>query len=399
MAAEAPSGVGGSGGGGAMFDADDLLFPSDGPALETESDWQRPQKAVSMAPVAPVRPAGPRVAPPPEPVEVLAFAAYGAAPDAWWHAPGYLYKVKMRQAALRQKLAERRDLAAKAAGSEEDAVASFGERIRGSSAARISAYVDAIRAIDAAEQVLRKEDSVLAAEMDAHALKLAGFDQRISPLEAELAHARTDLAQLESASERAEAMRKRAEIEARNLASRADAGARGAASERTVRDQLTRSTAVSAEAAERLSLGRRKTTSIQQRITDAKNERAAVDAHFKRKGNQRGAVVGEARKAYRKAVADLAEKALLDEASFGPEYAETRTQIERLRDALAARARDVALCEGAVDAYDKDVFQRGAMILLASAGAVLLLFGALFYFVAIGGTPAPATLPAPVSSS
>ena len=31
-----------------------------------------------------------------------------------------------------------------------------------------------------AEQVLRKEDSVLAAEMDAHALKLAGFDQRIS---------------------------------------------------------------------------------------------------------------------------------------------------------------------------------------------------------------------------
>src|SRR5580704_11926009 len=94
MVAEAPS----SGGGGAMFDADDLLFPSDGPALETESDWQRPQKAVSVAPVAPVRPAGPRVAPPPEPVEVLAFAAYGAAPDAWWQAPGYLYRVKMRQA-------------------------------------------------------------------------------------------------------------------------------------------------------------------------------------------------------------------------------------------------------------------------------------------------------------
>jgi hypothetical protein len=393
VASSAPPQASTAHGGGVMFDADDL---SGGPDLETESDWQKPARPVSVAPVAPPREAagssGPRGLPEPDPQEVLAFAAYDDAPAAWWEAPVYAYRVKMRQAVLGRQLAERRGLAAKAADAEEEALAAFGDRIK-AKVRELPAYADVSRAAETAEQILRKEDSVLAAAMDAQAVKLAAFDRRIAPLEHELAGARADVAQLKPVFDRAEAMRKRAEIEARNATSRTDA--KGVEAERAAREQLTRATSSATQAGERLAAVRKNASEIQQRITDAKNERAALQAEFKRRGNQQAAGVSVARKGYRKAIADLADKALADTGTFGAEHASDREQIEKLRDALAACARDVILCDKAMGAYDREVFKQGATMVAVVLGALMVLLVVVFYYAAIGGSAPAATVPAP----
>jgi hypothetical protein len=389
-------------GGGMMFDADDMGGSSD---LETDSDWHKPARPLSVAPVAAPAPpsasgaSGPRALPEPDPQEIAVFAAYDSAPGEWWAAPGYAYRVKMRQAVLGRQLAERRGLAAKAEEAEEEALAAFGERIK-PTIRDLAAYAEVTRAVAAAEQVMRKEDSALAAEMDAHAAKLAAFDKKIAPLEHELAGAKADTTQLQTVFDRAEAMRKRTEIEGRNATPRTDAGkaAGPTPAELAAREQLTRATANATQAGERLAEAKKNASEIQRRIFDVKNERAAANAEQKRRGDQKAAGVSVARKAHRKAMAELADKALGDTATFGADYASDRDQIERLREALAKCARDVILGEKAMGAYDREVFKLGATIVAAVVGGLLLLCVIGFYYAAIGGaTPAP-SLPPPVPS-
>ena len=74
--------------------------------------------------------------------------------------------------------------------------------------------------------------------------------------------------------------------------------------------------------------------------------------------------------------------------TFGSEHAETRRRIESLREAAGARALDVRVCELAMRAYDEGAFKRGVTMVAALAGALLLLLGVAFYYVALSGGPA-----------
>jgi hypothetical protein len=153
---------------------------------------------------------------------------------------------------------------------------------------------------------------------------------------------------------------------------------------------MARALAAAQDMGERLVAAKRRVTAAQEQLLDAKNARAAVDAQFKRGGQIRSRGLDEARKAHRAAASDLADKALADVGRFGADQAETRKQLDALREARDARAGDVRTCELAMKAYDEGAFKKGLTLVGAMAAVFVVLLGVGFYFVALsGGAPPP----------
>ena len=159
--------------------------------------------------------------------EAHTLADYGAPPKHWFMAPLYAYRVFTRQQELKRALVGRREEAAQAATTAEDALIACAERVR-PRAAGVPQYKRSIDELALAEELLRSRDGALAKEQDAHAERLASIDARISKLEAEHAAAQGEerriageLAGAEAALQRAEAKLKRAEIELRNVSASA----------------------------------------------------------------------------------------------------------------------------------------------------------------------------------
>ena len=169
------------------------------------------------------------------------LGAFGPPPTTWWEPAVYAYRVRLRQAELGRLLGERRGVAGKAEEALGDALVSFAETMP--VAQKLAAYAAGLQAFDLAEQRLRREDSTLAAAMDAHFARLAEFDRRISPLQKELEDAKADVAEAQAAGARADADHKRAEIEARNAAARA---AQDPRADQAAREQLARAAAAAA---------------------------------------------------------------------------------------------------------------------------------------------------------
>jgi len=158
------------------------------------------------------------------------LAEYGDPPAHWLLAPLYAWRVFKRQRVLRQVLAGRREEAARATMSMEDALVAFAERVR-PAAEGLSGYREALEELSRAEDVLRSRDRVLAAEQDAQTGRLAQVDARISALEAELAQAQsgeraaaTELSAAQRGVAREEAKLKRAESELRSAEQRESSG-------------------------------------------------------------------------------------------------------------------------------------------------------------------------------
>ena len=106
------------------------------------------------------------------------------------------------------------------------------------------------------------------------------------------------------------------------------------------------------------------------KVDAGREERASLDRWFKRQVGTRTAAVEEARGQVRNHMVVVAKRALVDRATFGPEFDPAREQIATLELAAASAARDVKVHESALGSYDVRSMRRG---LVVSALLVLVL--------------------------
>jgi len=388
------------------------------PAAQDSGDappeWERaPSAELADVPKSPPSAGGPRLVPtsPPGPgsnrggaLGVMTdrdaadrLADYGEVPSEVWKAPLYTYRVKMRQSDLRRQLVPRRESLAKAKAAEDDALIAFAERGRPLVAGNPT-YVPLLSVAATAEGVLRQRDTALAAESDAHANQVATIDSRLSQLAGDLAQAKAEersvaveFSRADDLRQRAEAKVKRVEIELRNAVQRATPSGLPASPDAAAGDPEVHARTVERDArvaelnetmpavnaaTQKLGATRRKVAAAQQQVLDAKNERAALETQFKKRGEAHGAQVSEAQQAVRTALANLGRAGVTDEAAFGAEFADARKDIAALRKTTTTHAEEVALYEHAIEAYDKETVSRG-FILLGVIGLVFLILASI----------------------
>jgi serine/threonine protein kinase len=149
------------------------------------------------------------------------------------------------------------------------------------------------------------------------------------------------------------------------------------------------------DSTQRLAGARRKVLGIEQRILDAKNENAALDAQFRRQTSSKVEGVGEARRQLRDAMVAFAEVAIADTRTIGSEFDLARGEVAKLWKAAEARARDVVLYERALQVHDAEGVKRGVFVLAAAAALIVALFFVPFVARAVANGSAPAR-PSPV---
>jgi hypothetical protein len=390
-----------------------------------------PVQAPSPRPAAPA-PAGdarqPLGAPAPQPSALLqsedggraaavALAEHGPAPSAWWKAPLYAYRVTMRRMELRRALATCRADLEKAQAAADDGLVAIAGRGR-AAASRVDAHAKLVGAVQSADAALRERDSALAAATDAHQRQVAAINERIAAIEVELTAARVEErshADVLAKAEAVEAKLKRAEIELRNAAVRADASsarkpsrdARQAESEQSLADaslglraalerdarqaDLQQAAPAVTDATQRLATARRKLAAVEQRILAAKNERAACEDQFRRRGAAHGAEVAKAQQRVRTAMVALGRAIVNDPTNFGANWTEARKDIRALDKATAVRDDDVLLHVMALDAHDQKAVQTGVAIAVALLGLLLAL---AIVPIILGSTSSAKTRPA-----
>jgi serine/threonine protein kinase len=125
---------------------------------------------------------------------------------------------------------------------------------------------------------------------------------------------------------------------------------------------------------QRLAVARRKGVAIQQRILDAKNEHAALDEQFRRQTMAKSEGVGEARRHVNDAKLAFAQMAIADTQLFGSEFAEARAEVVKLTKSAEARARDAAVYEMALSAFDPEGVKKGFMVLGAALAVIVVMF-------------------------
>jgi tRNA A-37 threonylcarbamoyl transferase component Bud32 len=149
---------------------------------------------------------------------------------------------------------------------------------------------------------------------------------------------------------------------------------------------------------QRVAAARRKAAGTEQRILDAKNEHAALDEQFRRQTMSKTAGVGEARRQLNDAKLAFAQLAIDDTHTFGSEYNDARAEVAKLTKGVEGRARDAALYEVALGAFDAEGVRRGIIVLAAAFGVVVVLFFVPFLLRPfLVGPPAPPPPPVEVT--
>jgi hypothetical protein len=389
---------------------------SEGPKSELP-EWARVSAVGAPAPA----PGAPRVAPVSSVMMsedggrgvALRLADYGEAPAEWWKAPFYAYRVKMRQMELRRELAARRvDLEA-AQAAVDDALVVLAERVRPELMHK-EAYAKLLGPVISAENALRERDGELAAATEAHKRQTSGLDQRIAQHERELAVERAEEKALSDAFDRADAIRQRAEakikridIDLRAAVARANAGASvpglkaadvsqsdpevvARTAERQARvAELEQAMPAVTAASQPLTVQRKKVTAIEAKMLAVKNERAGLEAQFKKRGAAYGAEVAKAQKEVRIATAALGRAVALDEATFGAAWTEARAEIATLDKAVAARDDDVMLHVMALDVHDAKKVSTGITLVAAALVAFVCLLALPVVVRAVSRPPPP----------
>jgi hypothetical protein len=340
-------------------------------------------------------------------------ADYGDAPAEWWKAPFYAYRVKMRQMDLRRDLASRRTDLVTAQRAVDDAFVALADRGRKLVTGK-DAYAKLLVAVVAAEHSLRQRDGALAAETDAHTQKLGSFDARIAQHEAEAGAARAEqnalddvFASADAIRQRADAKVKRVDIELRAAVARAtpagvpggggvsdeiNAAVEARTAEREARlAELAQAMPAVTQATQNLTAARRNVTAIEQKILAAKNERAAIEAAFRRRGAAHGAEVAKAEEDVRAAMALLGRTAAADHRTFGSEWSEARRELAVLEKTATTRDDDVMLHVMALDADDHPMVRMG-IGLAVGAIALLMLLALLPLAFRSAPPPVPTTI-------
>jgi uncharacterized small protein (DUF1192 family) len=307
-----------------------------------------------------------------DPFEARALADFGPAPDAFWQAPMYAYRVMSRRSELRRALVETRVHADKTSKRVEDALVSLGEKAR-----RVVQDGPAAARVKAAEDMLRSRDSALAGAMDAYKAAVADIDARLAPVQAELAAARAEEAKAEAAREAAEADVKRAEAKLKRI----DIEIRNGANKQAERDPAA---ADVAKAAQKLAEqdrvfgdAKRKAAATLGRVEAIDAERTAQEQRFARQSGTRGAGVDDAQQQLRAALADLGRTMLADR-SLG-DLTAPRDEVVRLEAEAGAKAKSVALHESALESYEPGKVWLG--VALVAAALVLVVAVMLFPFI------------------
>jgi hypothetical protein len=125
---------------------------------------------------------------------------------------------------------------------------------------------------------------------------------------------------------------------------------------------------------QRLTSARRNVAGIQQRVLDAKNERAALADQFRRQLMPKSHGVGEARRNLRETMVRFAEVALADTRTFGAAFDDARVDVAKHARSSAARQRDVAIYEMALAAHDPEGVKTGFLVMAIAAVIVVALF-------------------------
>jgi hypothetical protein len=254
-------------------------------------------------------------------------------------------------------------------------------------------------------------------------------------LEAEVTGARAEersygahFARVDEVRQRAEAKLKRAEIELRGAASRSaappsrrsgrdvsapasvrkpqsppepeelDPEVAARAAERDARKlEFEQSLPAVTEVMQHVAAARRKVAGLEEKLLSVKNERAAVEVQFRRRGAKQGAEVAKAQQGVHMALAALGRAITVDPGSFGGAWTDARNEVAELDKVAARRDDDVMLHVMALDAHDRPMVNLGLGLVVGVVVLMLTLATLPFLLGSQGGPPQrahPVTTPA-----
>ncbi len=348
-----------------------------------------------------------------DPIDVVAFANYGAAPRAWFEAPIYAVRVMQRQRDLGRELARQRKLASDADDAVVERMARAAEALRG----RIDPEHPAIGLygqLGKYDELTQSRSVALHETSRQYAEQLAQVDERMSAEEEQrsklarlVEDAALELGRLSAERARNEAKSKRIEIELRSAhdAARLAAGpdAKFAPPEHAHRiaalesDKAARAAELvpimeawtdAAEVARRRQSDERE---ARKKVTALRDERKRIEQTAEHQLEVRSE---GARQAERDRFAAYAEVARAVLAKRPDDLTEAeRGDIAAAEKRLAAAERDLELHVRAFEAADQPALRKGLALMLGGVVLVLVLFVAAIVRSGPADSPSPRSAP------
>jgi hypothetical protein len=149
----------------------------------------------------------------------------------------------------------------------------------------------------------------------------------------------------------------------------------------------------------RLAAVRRRAAQVQEQIAAVRKERATEEERFRRQTESRLEGLGEARKAYRRAMGEVARVALDDAKAFPSDVgAPERAAITQTRATAETRTRESALHDAALGSYDGPTVKKGLVLGTVAAVLLLLLFFSPVIIRSLSSDGTGTMAPAPVTN-
>jgi hypothetical protein len=149
----------------------------------------------------------------------------------------------------------------------------------------------------------------------------------------------------------------------------------------------------------RLAAERRRAAQVQEQIAAVRKDRATEEERFRRQTESRLEGLGEARKAYRRAMGEVAHVALADASAFPPDVgAAERAAITQTRATAETRTRESALHDAALASYDEQTLKKGLVLGTVAAVLLLLLFFSPVIIRSFSSDGTGTIAPAPVTN-
>ena len=256
-----------------------------------------------------------------DPAEVNAVAKYGPTPARWWDTPGYMRRVRARQAELEAQEGPVAEAYETAKTALEDALVAIGQRaiaeVRGMAKASRGSYLKTMDRLVKREAELKLVDAAVFDASERHRDTMHAVFEKIEEKKAELAKAR------------------------------ASAPATAAA--------------------------------IEAELATLHEERDAAERAVKIPAKSLDPEVSRARADFRATCADFAMFVLDDRKNFGEDFDNARARVARLRLVAEAAEKKILIHRAAINAFDEHAMATGMRVLAAMAAlAVVGIVGLVF---------------------